>query len=73
MTTEFILPDLLSKWPWPRRINPHYDACRDRAQTWIKDLEVLPPAVERGLNLCDPSLLAALAYPDMSSGPSACS
>ncbi|KAK6997313.1 terpene cyclase [Favolaschia claudopus] len=57
------IPDLLANWPWPRTINPNYAACRQESQAWCSSFNIIPPRAQKVLNLCDPSLLGALAYP----------
>ncbi|KAJ7783943.1 terpenoid synthase [Mycena maculata] len=46
--THFRLPDILSNWPWPRHLNPHYEVCQKESKAF---------------NLCDFNLLASLGYP----------
>ncbi|KAJ6519123.1 terpenoid synthase [Mycena sanguinolenta] len=63
MPPKITLPDILANWPWPRALNPHYAACRIESQRWSSQFHVFSPKAQRAFDLCDPSLLASLAYP----------
>ena len=65
---QFILPDILKDWPWPRAINPHYAECAKESQTWCESFHAFSPEAQYALNMCNPSLLGALAYPHVSRG-----
>ena len=68
MTTKFILPDVLANWPWKRAINPYGDECRKASRAWGEAYHAFSPRAQKAFNLCDPELLACLAFPDASPG-----
>jgi len=62
---QFIpIPDLLPNWPWPRRINPHYEEAKAEATAWIEKFKTFDAKERRAYALADSSRLAAIAYPD---------
>ncbi|KAJ7621510.1 terpenoid synthase [Mycena polygramma] len=63
MSLAIRLPDILANWPWPRALNPNYADCRLESQEWSSKFRVFSTAQQRAFDLCDPSLLASLAYP----------
>ncbi|KAF7303042.1 Terpenoid synthase [Mycena kentingensis (nom. inval.)] len=66
MPTLLNLPDILAAWPWPRKLNAHYAECRPESQAWSHSFQIFSsPKAQRALDMCDPSLLGALAYPDV--------
>ena len=50
---QFRLPDLLSKWPWPRKLNPHYQEARSESDKWLRDFEALDSELQRTIDFCD--------------------
>nr|BDO24660.1 sesquiterpene synthase [Collybia nuda] len=63
MSTQFVLPDILARWPWPRAINPYYAECRLSSQEWGAKFQAFTPKAQYAFDLCDPSLLASLGFP----------
>ncbi|KAI0784113.1 terpenoid synthase, partial [Abortiporus biennis] len=61
---SFHLPDLLSTWPWLRRINPHYLDVKEESAYWLQSFNALSSKAQRAFNACDFTLLTALSYPD---------
>jgi hypothetical protein len=51
--THFRLPDMLSNWPWPRHLNPHYDVCKEESVAWLETFHAFSPKAQQGFNLCD--------------------
>jgi poly-gamma-glutamate capsule biosynthesis protein CapA/YwtB (metallophosphatase superfamily) len=68
MPTVIKLPDILANWPWSRAINPNYAICRTESQVWSSKFKVFSSNAQRAFDLCDPSLLASLAYPTVDRG-----
>ncbi|KAJ7155535.1 terpenoid synthase [Mycena crocata] len=66
MPTKIHLPDILAAWPWHRAINPNYAECRIESQAWSSRFHVFSAEAQYAFDLCDPSLLASLAYPAVS-------
>ncbi|KAJ6465604.1 terpenoid synthase [Mycena vitilis] len=61
--TQFRLPDMLTNWPWPRRLNPNYEVCKEESTAWIEAFHAFSPKAQNAFNLCDFNLLASLGYP----------
>jgi hypothetical protein len=47
------LPDALSSWPWPRRINPSYDEVKAEADAWIHSMKAFDAKAQRAFDKCD--------------------
>ncbi|EMD35700.1 terpene cyclase, partial [Gelatoporia subvermispora B] len=63
---KFRLPETLEGWPWPRRINPHYEEVKAESAAWFRSFNAFSTKAQRAFDLCDFSLLASLAYPTLS-------
>ncbi|KAJ7116265.1 terpenoid synthase [Mycena crocata] len=63
MSATFCLPNTLVEWPYPRRINPHYDGVKLESNTWLEGFNAFTPKAQKAFNRCDFNLLASLAYP----------
>ncbi|KAF8493609.1 terpenoid synthase [Gautieria morchelliformis] len=63
LSTSIIIPDILHSWPWPRHLNPHYAICKEESEAWCVAFHAFSSSAQKAFNLCDFSLLAALAYP----------
>ncbi|KAK0215217.1 terpenoid synthase, partial [Armillaria nabsnona] len=59
----FRLPDTLMYWPWPRRINPHYEEVKAASEAWFRSFKAFGPEAQRVFDHCDFSLAASLGYP----------
>jgi len=60
---QYIIPDLLTTWPWKRVLNPKLAEVKDDAIAWVKSLALFEPAQLQKFNACDFNLLAALVGP----------
>lgn len=74
---RIFIPDLLARWPSPRRINPHYATVGKDSAAWATTFRVFSPKAQRAFERCDFSnsfppptltpclvdLLACLSYP----------
>ncbi|KAL4067245.1 isoprenoid synthase domain-containing protein [Scleroderma yunnanense] len=54
----------MANWPWPRRINPHFEEVKAEADEWFRSFNALTPQSLIAFEKCDFGRLAALAYPD---------
>ncbi|KAI0072167.1 terpenoid synthase [Panus rudis PR-1116 ss-1] len=63
-STQYYLPDTLARWPYQRRLNPHYQAVKADASAWLEGFNALNSEAQDAFNRCDFNLFAALAYPD---------
>ncbi|KAJ3718403.1 terpenoid synthase [Lentinula raphanica] len=66
VSRQFILPDTLHSWPWQRKLNPNYEKVKAESSAWIESFHAFTPKAQDALNRCDVSLLASLAYPNVS-------
>ena len=67
--THYIrIPDMMSSWPWPRRINPLYEEVRTEAQAWLRSFSPFSPKSQAAFEQGKFELLAALALPYGSRG-----
>ncbi|KAL5510886.1 hypothetical protein ACEPAG_4643 [Sanghuangporus baumii] len=57
------LPDTLANWPWPRTINPHYEAVKAESDAWIRSFNAFSTKSQYAIDKCNFALLAALVYP----------
>lgn len=51
--TKIFIPDTLARWPWPRRINPHYAAVVEDSTAWIKSFGALSPKAQHAFDRCN--------------------
>ena len=51
--TKIFIPNLLARWPWPRRINPHYAAVTKESDAWIASFAAFSPKVQRAFARCN--------------------
>ena len=47
------LPDLLAQWPWPRKLNQHYQEVKTESDKWLQGFEVLDAKSQSSFDLCD--------------------
>ncbi|SJL16467.1 uncharacterized protein ARMOST_19993 [Armillaria ostoyae] len=59
----FRIPDTLTYWPWPRRINPHYEEVKAASEAWFRSFKAFGPRAQSAFDCCNFSLLCSLAYP----------
>ncbi|KAF8550833.1 hypothetical protein OG21DRAFT_1487446 [Imleria badia] len=50
---KIFIPDLLARWPWPRRINPHYAAVKKESAAWTASFGAFGPKAQHAFNRCD--------------------
>ncbi|KAF7368135.1 Terpene cyclase [Mycena sanguinolenta] len=60
---EFVLPNSMANWPWPRRINPHFEAVKAECEVWFRSFNAFSPKAQKAFEKGDFCRLAALAYP----------
>ncbi|KAJ3491180.1 hypothetical protein NLI96_g902 [Meripilus lineatus] len=60
---EYTLPNTLANWPWPRRVNPHYDTIAPVSAAWVESFRAMSPSAQKAFNACKFGLLAAMFYP----------
>ncbi|KAG9318942.1 terpenoid synthase [Chiua virens] len=64
--TRVFVPNVLARWPWPRRINPNYAVLKKEADAWVASFQAFSPKAQHAYDRCDFNLLACLAYPKAS-------
>ncbi|KAJ7274930.1 isoprenoid synthase domain-containing protein [Mycena rebaudengoi] len=60
------LPDTMSTWPWPRRINSHYDEVSAQSDAWFRGFGAFTPKSQHAFDKCNFGLLSALGTPSAS-------
>ncbi|KAG1768062.1 terpenoid synthase [Suillus placidus] len=60
------LPDTMANWPWPRAINPHFEAVKIEADAWLHSFKPLNPKTLDAFDKCNAAYLVALANPTVS-------
>ncbi|KAG1873563.1 terpenoid synthase [Suillus subalutaceus] len=60
------LPDTMTDWPWPRTINPHFEAVKIEADAWFHSFKAVDPETLEAFDKCDAAYLVALAHPTVS-------
>ncbi|KAH9940764.1 terpenoid synthase [Epithele typhae] len=66
MSSTITVPDTLASWPYPRRINPHYETVAPESATWVRGFRAFGPRSQRAFDKCNFGLLASLAFPSLS-------
>ncbi|KAG1805220.1 terpenoid synthase [Suillus subaureus] len=46
------LPDTMTNWPWPRAINPHFEAVKIEADAWFHSFKALDPEILEEFDKC---------------------
>ncbi|KAI0050123.1 terpenoid synthase [Auriscalpium vulgare] len=59
---SYRLPETLSGWPWPRIINPHYEAVKAESRAWLHSFRIFGPKTQDAFDKGDYWLLASLSY-----------
>ncbi|SJL11821.1 uncharacterized protein ARMOST_15232 [Armillaria ostoyae] len=59
----FRIANTLTYWPWPRRINPHYEEVKAESEAWFQSFKAFGPESQRAFDRCNFSLAASLGYP----------
>jgi len=60
------LPDTMTNWPWPRAVNPHYEAVKIEADAWFRSFKTLDQELLKAFDKCNTAYAVALAYPSAS-------
>lgn len=51
--SRVFLPNVLARWPWPRRIHPDYVVVKKEADAWVTSLKAFNPKAQDAFNHCD--------------------
>lgn len=51
--TRIFIPNVLARWPWPRRINPNYAMVRREADAWMSSFQAFGPKAQDAFKRCD--------------------
>ncbi|KAG7441663.1 terpenoid synthase [Guyanagaster necrorhizus] len=49
----FRIPDTLTYWPWPRRINPHHEEVKAASDAWFRSFKAFGQEAQRAYERCD--------------------
>ncbi|PIL37688.1 terpene synthase [Ganoderma sinense ZZ0214-1] len=58
------VPDTMSHWPWPRKLNPFYEEVEAESIAWLASFHPLTPESQNAHNRAHIGRLAALVYTD---------
>lgn len=47
------LPDTMTNWPWPRAVNPHYEAVKIEADAWFRSFKTLDQELLKAFDKCN--------------------
>ncbi|OAX39206.1 terpenoid synthase [Rhizopogon vinicolor AM-OR11-026] len=53
MARMIYLPDTMTNWPWPRIVNPHFEAVKLEVDASIRDFKALSPESQEAFDKCD--------------------
>ncbi|KAL1938253.1 hypothetical protein VTO73DRAFT_11897 [Trametes versicolor] len=65
MSRSLRLPDTLSQWPYPRRINPAYEEVSAESAAWLRSFHAFSNEAQVAFDKCKFGLLASLTYPNV--------
>jgi len=51
--TMIYLPDTMTNWPWPRTINPHFEAVKLEVDVSFRNFNTLSPESQGAFDKCD--------------------
>ncbi|KAF8550942.1 terpenoid synthase, partial [Imleria badia] len=60
--TKIFIPDVLARWPWPRRISPHYAVVDKETAAWTASFSAFSPKAQQGFSRGHFNLLGCMAY-----------
>ncbi|PPQ93592.1 hypothetical protein CVT25_005472 [Psilocybe cyanescens] len=63
MPRQYVIPDLLITWPWPRAINSSLTEVDEEANAWVQSLDLFDSAQFKKFKACNFNLLGALVGP----------
>ncbi|KAM5542450.1 hypothetical protein V8D89_003909 [Ganoderma adspersum] len=63
------IPDTMSAWPWPRKINPLYEEVEAESIAWMESFKPYTPESQTAHNKGDVGRLAALVFGDVPREP----
>jgi hypothetical protein len=52
-STRIFIPNVLARWPWPRRINPNYAVVKKESDAWMASFQAYSPKAQDASNRCD--------------------
>jgi hypothetical protein len=51
--TRIFIPNVLARWPWPRRINPNYAVVKKEADAWLTSFQAFSPKAQDAFDRCN--------------------
>lgn len=51
--TKVFIPNMLARWPWPRRINPYYAEVKKESAAWTASFGAFSPKAQHAFDRCD--------------------
>src|SRR5882757_10325822 len=59
------LPDTMTNWPWPRSINPHFEAVKLEVDASFRDFKALSPKSQEAFDKCDSGTIYTTVCPSV--------
>jgi hypothetical protein len=50
---KIFIPDLLVRWPFPRRLNRYYPKVRVESSTWLESFKAFSPKAQQAFDRCN--------------------
>jgi hypothetical protein len=50
---KIFIPDLLARWPFPRRLNQHYPKVSAESCAWLESFQAFSPKAQQAFDRCD--------------------
>ncbi|KAG1738235.1 terpenoid synthase, partial [Suillus lakei] len=66
VNAKIFLPNTLSRWPWPRRVNQYFSEVKVEAAAWFGSFKAFGAGAQHAFDLLHCNLLGCLAYPNAS-------
>ncbi|KAG2151275.1 terpenoid synthase [Suillus bovinus] len=61
---KIFIPNILTNWPFPRRLNQHHSKVRAESSAWLASFKAFSPKAQKAFDRCNFGLLACLCYPN---------
>jgi len=58
-TKMIYFPDTMTNWPWPRAINPHFEAVKFEVDASFRDFKALSPKSQEAFDKCNSGAICA--------------
>jgi hypothetical protein len=66
---KIFIPDLLVRWPFPRRLNHYYPKVRAESSAWLESFKAFSPKAQQAFDRCNFGKTWFITNPPMYSRP----